>query len=108
MSLPQRPAARSHAIQPASPDVFSSSSYKHPIAQVFDDNFMLAGSSQKRVKVEGPTASPIIDISSSQPTSPASLGSSSGLEELTNTPTKLHITTSAARALAKRGLHLRF
>jgi len=101
------PPRRSAAIEP---DVFTAStSYKRPIAQVLDENFMLAGSSQKRVKVEGPTVSPIIDVSSSSgPGSPASSGSSSGLEELTNTPTKLRITASAARALGKRGLHSRF
>jgi len=107
MSPPRRSAARSCVMQP---DVFSAStSYKRPIAQVLDENFMLARSSQKRVKVEGP----IIDVSSSsEPASPASSGassgSSSGMEELTNTPTQLRITASAARALVKRGLHSRF
>ena len=70
MSPPCRSAARSCVMQP---DVFSAStSYKCPIAQVLDENFMLAGSSQKRVKVEGLTMSPIIDVSSSsEPASPA-------------------------------------
>jgi len=103
MSPPRCSVACSCVMQP---DVFSAStSYKCLIAQVLDENFMPAGSSQKHVKVEGP----IIDVSSSsEPASPASSGSSSGMEELTNTPTRLHITASAARALVKRGLHSHF
>jgi hypothetical protein len=92
-----------------SPDVFSASSSRK--RSIIDENFAGPSGSGKRLKMEAgmrATTPPIIDISSSQPVSPVSSDSSSGLEEMTNSPTKLRITSPAARALAKRGLRSYF
>jgi hypothetical protein len=79
---------------------------------VFDENIAGPSGFGKQSKMEGDvrvTTPPIIDISSSsQPASPMSADSSNGLEEMTNSPTKLHLTSPAARALTKRGLYACF
>lgn len=107
---PPRPSVRKSVAKCEPSDVFlATSSRKRSIIEIFDENSPVAGSS-KRVKNEPPVQShsPVIDLYSSREATPVSSSESSGLEELTNTPTRIRISSPAARALAKRQLGYKF
>jgi hypothetical protein len=85
--------------------ILASSSRKRPIEVLYENTPGPSGTG-KRAKVEdlrGVTP-PVINInSSSREGSPASSDSFSGLEEVTNSPTRIRVLPPAVRAAVKQG-----